>query len=107
MSAVSMGSPPTPRLAITAVMRLVGAALPDSEAVEPGAPLEHTTPDTRPTRLISAAIIEGHELRALRVYGEPLVGVAAFLDGTQKSEIVTHRDGVPIVLGTVAAAVRD
>src|SRR5206468_8324794 len=70
--------------------------------------LELTTQTTQPARLISATIIEGHELRARRVFEPPRVGIAAFLDGTQQSSVVHYLPGgVPIVLGTVAAVIRD
>ena len=36
----------------------------------------------------------------------PVSGVRGFLDGIQRSRVVAHRDGVPLVVATVAAAIR-
>lgn len=92
----------------TAIARLVAELLPDSQHVDGEAALELTTASTQPTRLISATIIEGRELRARRVFDPPAVGFAAFLDGTQQSRVVRYlAGGVPIVHGTVAAVIRD
>jgi hypothetical protein len=68
--------------------------------------LEHLTPDARPPRLVRADVVEGSAVRARRVFGEPRPKFAAFLDGTQTSCVVAYVDGVPVVHGTVAAAVR-
>ena len=60
-------------------------------------------------RLVAATPIEGHALRAVRVDagGDPAVAtLVAFLDGTQASHVVHYADGLPIVLGRVAAVVR-
>jgi hypothetical protein len=89
------------------VARALAAAFPASQPAEHESPLETTAPSIQPTRLLSADVIEGRELRALAVSGEPEVGLAAFLDGTQKSEIVRYLRGVPIIWGTVAAVIRD
>jgi len=68
--------------------------------------LERLTPDSRPPRLVHAEVIEGATIRARRVFGDPIVKFAAFLDGTQASRVLAYIEGVPIVHGTVAAAVR-
>ena len=74
------------------------AALPALEVV----PLTSDAP-----RLVASHVIEkGGVHRAWRVEGEPAAGFGAFLDGTQRSHVVTYVDGVPIVAGTVAAVVR-
>jgi hypothetical protein len=60
-------------------------------------------------RLVAALPIEGHALRAVRVDagGDPTAAaLVAFLDGTQASHVVHYEDGLPIVLGRVAAVVR-
>ena len=65
------------------------------------------TSDT-PT-LRAATVVEGSALRAVRVPDfspEAKSGFGAFLDGTQKVQIVGHHGGMPIVIGTVSAAVR-
>src|ERR1700682_6650475 len=62
-----------------------------------------------PPALRAAAVIEGTALRAVRVPDfspEAKSGFGAFLDGTQKVQIVAHHSGMPIVIGTVSAAVR-
>jgi hypothetical protein len=59
-----------------------------------------------PPRLHAAPVIEGHALRAKRVDGGPETGFAAFLDGTQRSVPIAFCDGMPIVVGTVAAVIR-
>ncbi len=95
-------SPPAPR----SVARILAELFPDSTAVEGERALELSTAE--PTRQISATIIEGHELRARRVFGDPVVGFAAFLDGTQHSIVEMYRaGGVPIVRGRVGAVIRD
>lgn len=40
------------------------------------------------------------------VPGDPVVGIAAFLDGIQRSQVRAHHQGVPVVHGAVAAAIR-
>lgn len=60
-----------------------------------------------PPRVESATPVEGAAMQARRVPGEPIVGVAAFLDGIQRSHVRAHLNGVPAVHGAVAAAVRE
>ncbi len=63
--------------------------------------------DRQPPRVEEVVPIEGSVVRALPVPGTPEVGFAAFLDGIQRSVVVPGgRPTVPIVHGTVAAAVR-
>ncbi len=62
-----------------------------------------------PPALRAATVIEGTALRAARVPDfspEAKSAFGAFLDGTQKVQIVAHHGGMPIVIGTVSAAVR-
>ncbi|MDQ6872401.1 MAG: hypothetical protein M3037_10385 [Gemmatimonadota bacterium] len=62
-----------------------------------------------PPVLRAATVIEGASLRAVRVPDfslEAKSGFGAFLDGTQKVQIVAHHRGMPIVIGTVSGAVR-
>jgi hypothetical protein len=92
---------------LVALQRQLRALAPDIALVTDGEQsLERLTPDVRPPRLVGADVIEGGVMRARRVFGDPLVAFAAFLDGTQTSRVVAYVDGVPIVHGTVAAAVR-
>ncbi len=39
--------------------------------------------------------------------GDPAVGISAFLDGIQRSQVRAHSAGVPMVHGAVAAAIRE
>jgi hypothetical protein len=63
------------------------------------------SPGERP-RTVAAPVLEGTTLRARRILGAPEVGFAAFLDGVQHSRPVYLDSGIPLVYGTVAAAVR-
>jgi hypothetical protein len=59
-------------------------------------------------RLISATVLEGSgPLKARRVFGGPSPAFRAFLDGTQRSLVAAHLHGIPIVVGTAAAVIRD
>lgn len=92
---------------LAALQRQLRALAPDVALVTDGdQPLERMAPDARPPRLVQAEVMEGRALRVRRVFGDPIVKFAAFLDGTQTSHVVAYLDGVPIVHGTVAAAVR-
>lgn len=76
---------------------------PDSEAtLEMGSSL----PQDRP-RMAVASVLEGAELLAVPLEGEPEAGFHAFLDGTQRSRILAYYNAVPIVHATVAAVVRE
>ncbi|HEX8942976.1 MAG TPA: hypothetical protein VF785_07565 [Gemmatimonadaceae bacterium] len=108
MSAVSINSPTSSHASFSAVARVLAALLPNSQSVDSGAALELTTASTQPARLISATVIEGRALRARRVFDPPVVGFAAFLDGTQQSYVACYLPGgIPIVYGTVGAVIRD
>jgi hypothetical protein len=82
--------------------------LPDAEIIQdptPEAALYGGTYSEPPT-LRDAALAEGTVLRAIRVRRDPVAMFAAFLDGAQQVRILSHRHGVPILLGTVSAVVR-
>jgi hypothetical protein len=106
-----MSAPPlplSPPSGLHAVQRLLADLFPESENPGTETPLELTTSDPRPARLISATIIEDGDLRARAIDGGPDAQFVAFLDGTQTSVVAQYqRGGVPIVLGTVAAVVRE
>lgn len=90
------------------VERALAELLPDGAPGGGDATLEIFAQPTEPARLISTVIIEGGAMRARRVDGDPIVGLAAFLDGTQASRVVRYTPaGVPIVHGTVAAVIRE
>lgn len=83
-------------------VRQAGAAVSASEP-----PLELRPVAPEPPRLQRAEPLEGDAVRARRVPGDPVVGIAAFLDGIQESRVIAHwPGGIPLVHGTVAAAVR-
>lgn len=91
-----------------AALRLLVELLPGMSIVEGATVLEPVTSSDQPT-LRSATIVEGTTLRAVKVPGfsrETTSGFGAFLDGAQKVQVVAHQFGMPVVLGTVAAAVR-
>lgn len=69
---------------------------------------EPFAPSSDPPILRAAEILEGDEMRAIPVDRDPAVdeGFAAFLDGAQRVQIIAQEAGIPIVLGTVSAAVR-
>ena len=97
---------PQPVFSPQTLDRWLAGIFPDAAAVQGELPLELT--NAEPARLTSASIIEGHELRARRVFDPPVVAFAAFLDGRQDSQTRIYRPGgVPIIVGTVAAVIRE
>jgi hypothetical protein len=69
---------------------------------------EPFAPSSDPPILRAAEILEGREMRAIPVAFDPAVdaGFSAFLDGAQRIQIIAQEAGIPIVLGTVSAAIR-
>ena len=91
-----------------ALQQALATSLPGSEAlIDGGAPLEIESRSSEPPRVTSARVIEGAALRAIRVEGDPDVHFAAFLDGTQRSQVLRYVSGFPVICGTVAAAIRE
>lgn len=91
-----------------AALRLLVDKLPGLSPIEGGAGSEPPV-SSEPPILRSAQIVEGSALRAIKVPGvgrETASGFGAFLDGTQKVQVIGHFDGLPIVLGTISSAVR-
>lgn len=91
------------------LQRELGTLLPTGAADETDSSmmtLEGESSAMEPPRLVSAVILEGTSMRAHRITEPPQPTFAAFLDGTQSSQIVRHVEGVPIVRGTVAAVIR-
>lgn len=72
-----------------------------------GAPLEVQPRGDQPPRLERATPLEGDSIRVRPVTGDPVVGFRAFLDGIQRSQVLAHAGGVPLVHGAVAAAIRE
>ncbi|CAN5720354.1 hypothetical protein BH23GEM1_BH23GEM1_10520 [soil metagenome] len=98
---------PGPDAASRAALRYIQRILPGVDAVEAGPLADAAFPRTDPPQLASAPMLDGSAMRAVRVAGEPEARFAAFLDGTQSVRIVARHGGVPVVLGIVAAGVRE
>src|SRR4051794_37310838 len=98
-----------PALNVRAVQRQLAALLPEARPAGEGeGTLELASSSTDAPRLISATVLEGEPaLRARRVFEAPLQGFRGFLDGTQRSWPVSYLGGGPIVLGRVAAVIRE
>jgi hypothetical protein len=98
-----------PALNVRAVQRQLAALLPEARPAGEGeGTLELASSGTDAPRLISATVLEGGSaLRARRVFEAPIAGFRGFLDGTQRSWPVSYLGGGPIVLGRVAAVVRE
>jgi hypothetical protein len=101
-----MGSP---ALSVRAIQRQLANLLPEARpAVLGEGTLEIAGQGNDAPRLISATVLEGGPLRAKRIVDPPAVGFRAFLDGTQRSELVSYLPGgVPVIVGRVAAVVRE
>jgi hypothetical protein len=101
----SRTSPPT---SLAAVARLLATILPNATTPEGELTLELVGGDSRPARMIDAKIIEGHAIRARRIFDPPEVGFVAFLDGIQESAVALYlATGAPVVQGIVAAVIRE
>ena len=72
-----------------------------------GTPLELTAPASEKAHTVSASVLEGTTVRAHRILGPIESGFSAFLDGSQRSRIISYDRGMPLVLGTVAAVIRE
>ena len=91
-----------------AIGRWFASIFPDGEPIDGEAPLELVAEAGDPPKLAQATVIEGRDLRAITVSGEPEVAIAAFLDGRQESRVKMYRPGgVPIVAGTIGAVIRE
>lgn len=90
-------------------LRFIRKVRPLAAAVE-SVPMagEPFAPSSDPPILRAAEILEGKEMRAIPVCRDPEVeeGFSAFLDGSQRVQIIAQEAGIPIVLGTVSAAIR-
>jgi hypothetical protein len=76
-------------------------------SVTDGTLLEVQSAPASPPRLEGAQVIEGHHLARRAVAGDPVAAFAGFLDGIQRSVIASYlHAAIPVVHGTVAAAVR-
>jgi len=101
------GSPSNPTL--RDLQRELGTLLPSGAADETDSSvtaLEVQSSVSEPPRLVSAVILEGTSMRPHRIADQSRATFAAFLDGTQSSQVIRHIQGAPIVRGTVAAVIR-
>ena len=97
-----------PDTASRAVLRLLRQWLPDVSIIEGASSLEQALAGDPPI-LRSAQLVEGASIRAVRIPDltrETTSEFGAFLDGTQSVRVIAHHFGLPIVLGTVSAAIR-
>ena len=69
-------------------------------------PLERMERDLEIPHVIDAVGAEDATLRARSVEGQPVPAIRAFLDGTQRSQVIGWIGAFPIVYGTSAAVVR-
>jgi hypothetical protein len=72
-----------------------------------GSPLERLERDLELPHLIDAEGAEDATLRARAVTGDPVPAFRAFLDGTQRSEVLGWIGAAPLVYGTSGAVVRE
>jgi hypothetical protein len=90
---------------VVAAQRAVLHHVPRSRAVEEAAAVDTSFARQLP-ELAAPDVIEGAAFRAISVSEANTPAFAAFLDGAQRTEVIAHADGIPIVFGTVAAVVR-
>lgn len=108
MMATASEAPTTERTFRAIQRRLADALHQNVRAESAGGPtLEaQRTTTGEPPRLARALILEGNSMQRHAVPGEPQVGFAAFLDGIQASRPLLYDSMVPIVHGSVGAAIR-
>lgn len=95
-------------LNVRVLQRQLATLLPDARPARVGeGTLELASQGTDAPRLISATVLEGGELRARRVFDPATAAFRAFLDGTQRSEVVSFLGTAPLILGRAAAVVRE
>ena len=91
-----------------AAQRHLLRAIPGVRAATGGeSPLERQPRDTELPHVIDAEGAEDATLRARPVTGPPVAAIRAFLDGTQRSEVIGWYGAVPLVYGTAGAVVRE
>ena len=91
------------RTVLRALRPLVGSRAIDAVGSAP--PLERVAMGGDPPAVAQCTILE--PIRAVRVAMDVAAGVSAFLDGVQRSRVIGHLAGSPIVFATVAAVVRE
>ena len=90
--------------------RFIAARIPGCTSVDaPAIDTERYGQGSEPATLVEPKVIEGAAFRAIPIAnrdGRAHSGFTGFLDGTQNIGIVNLVDGIPVVWGTVAAAIR-
>ncbi|MEO7712571.1 MAG: hypothetical protein ABIV10_06590, partial [Gemmatimonadaceae bacterium] len=90
------------------VQRQLAALLPECRPAGAGdSTLEIAGQGMDAPRLISATMLEAGPLSRRLVPGAPAPGFRAFLDGTQRSDVISYVGGIPLVLGHAAAVIRE
>lgn len=92
---------------VRGLQRELATRFPAAEAAGSGTTLELVAQNNDAPRLIAATVIEGTTLQAHGVEDAHKPGFRAFLDGTQRSQIAVFLEHAPIVLGHVAAVIRE
>lgn len=94
-------------LDLRAIRRQLRAVLPTVQLTgDDSRSLERSDLPVEPPHTRACEMLEGATLEAVPVEGVPTVGFAAFLDGIQTSRVWHYDDGIPIIFGHAAAAVR-
>ena len=95
-------------LNVRMVQRQLATLLPEARMASGESTLELISHGNDAPRLISATVLEGGILRARRVVEfPPTPGFRAFLDGTQRSDLAAYIGTAPVVVGHVAAVIRE
>lgn len=90
-----------------AIRRQLRAALPAVQLTgEDSLALEQSDLPVEPPHTRACEVVEGSTFEAVAVEGAPEVGFAGFLDGIQTSRVWHYDDGIPVIFGHTAAAVR-
>ena len=94
-------------LNLRALQRRLASLFPEARTAAGESTLELAAVSNDAPRLISATVLEGQTLTAHRITDPPVAGFRAFLDGTQRSEVVNYLGSIAVVLGHVSAVVRE
>ena len=94
-------------LNLRALQRRLSSLFPEARTASGETTLELVAVSNDAPRLISATVLEGSALAAHRIDAPPTPGFRAFLDGTQRSEVVNYLGSIAVVLGHVSAVVRE
>jgi hypothetical protein len=77
------------------------------QLTEPGSlALERSELPVEPPHIRACQLLEGADFDSVAVGAERAIGFAGFLDGIQSSRVWHYDDGIPVVFGHAAAAVR-